>query len=288
VTNHRLPPIYTRAAADVAELTRTERRADGVRITRGAYLSRAVPPTAPFVIRAALEVLPEEALASHRTAAAILGAPVDASSPMEFAVPPGVYRPRRRGIRVHVRDLGPQDRTVLAGLPLTSGPQTWLDLAAVLAPDDLVVVGDALYRQGHLDARALGERLARAGGVRGVSRARRLASQLTPLAASRPESLVRFWLWDAGLPAPVPQVPLLDRGGRVVAHADLGYPDWKVLVEYEGRHHADPEQWRRDIERYSLTAADGWLLVRLGHVHLSPKTVVDRVGRALMSRGATW
>ncbi len=38
------------------------------------------------------------------------------------------------------------------GLPVTSGAQTYLDLARCTRPDELVAVGDALYRGGHLDA----------------------------------------------------------------------------------------------------------------------------------------
>lgn len=288
MTKHLLPPVYTLAAADVAELTRTERRKDGVRVTRGAYISRAVPATPAYQVSAALAVLPAEALASHRTAAVLLGAPLDFVAPMEFAVPPGIYRARRRGVRIHVRDLLPADRTVLDGLPVTSGAQTWLDLAAVLPSDELIAVGDAIYREEHLDAAALGERLDRATGIRGVARTRALAPLLTPSAASRPESLARFWLIDGGLPAPVPQVPVHDRWGREVAHGDLGYPEWKVLIEYEGKQHADPRQFGLDVDRYSLMAADGWLVVRLAKVHLRRDLVIDRVGRALWSRGARW
>jgi hypothetical protein len=288
VTKHLLPPVYTLAAADVAEMTRTERQRDGIRVTRGAYLSRALPTTPPHLVAAALAVLPETAIASHRTAAVLLGAPVDATPPMKFVVPPGVYRPRRRGIRIHVRDLMSADRTALAGLPVTPGPQTWLDLAAVLPSDELVAVGDALYRDGHLDDASLAERLDRAQGTRGVARARALAPMLTPLAASRPESLTRFWLIDEGLPVPEPQVPILDPRGREVAHGDLGYAEWKVVIEYEGRQHADPRQFGLDVDRYSLMAADGWLVVRLAHLHLRRAVVIDRVGRALRSRGARW
>ena len=63
MTKHLVPPIYTLAAADVAEMTRTERRRDGVRVTRGAYVSRALPATPPHMVGAALAVLPESALA---------------------------------------------------------------------------------------------------------------------------------------------------------------------------------------------------------------------------------
>lgn len=54
------------------------------------------------------------------------------------------------------------------------------------------------------------------------------------LAASRPESLFRYWLIASDLPDPRPQIPVADRWGRVVVHADLGYEEWKIAVEYEG------------------------------------------------------
>ncbi|HET6394223.1 MAG TPA: DUF559 domain-containing protein [Blastococcus sp.] len=69
-------------------------------------------------------------------------------------------------------------------------------------------------------------------------------------------------------------------------HADLGYPRWKVAVEYEGRQHAERDQFGRDVGRYSLMAADGWLTLRFAARHLGgPHAVVGRTRRALESRG---
>jgi hypothetical protein len=281
--------VYTRSAAVIAEMTRSELERDGVRLFRGVYVSRALPLTLQNTVRAALDVLPEGALVSHTTAAAVLGAPVTAGRPLDFTVRPGLYRARRSGLRIHVRSLAATDEIRFAGLPLTSGPQTWLDLASRLPADELVAVGDALYRGGHLDAGTLAERLGRAGGIRGVVLARQCAPLLTPLAASRPESLIRYWILSAGLPVPRPQVPVHDRWGNEVTHADLGYEEWKVALEYEGRQHAERDQFGRDIDRYSLMAADGWLTLRFADRHLARQaTVVDRTRRALLSRGATW
>ena len=122
--------------------------------------------------------------------------------------------------------------------------------------------------------------------MRGVVRARACAPLLSPLSASRPESVVRYWLVTSDLPDPQPQVPVRDRWDRVVAHGDLGYERWKVLLEYEGRQHAEAEQFGRDVDRYSLMAADGWLVLRFAARHVeSPTVVVDRTRRALASRG---
>ncbi|MCW2698564.1 MAG: hypothetical protein JWQ45_99 [Blastococcus sp.] len=260
-----------------------------MRVTRGAYVSRAVPLTLASACRAAERVLPRGSVFSHLTAAGLLGAPVPHVWPLEIDVPPGSVRPQRRRIRTHVRNLRPDDAVSLGGVPVTSGAQTLLDLSARLAPDELVAVGDALFRGGHLDQDRLDERLGRATGSRGVILARRVAPLLTPLAASRPESIFRYWLVDSDLPDPQPQVPVLDRWGQVVAHSDLGYARWKVALEYEGRQHAERIQFARDLERYSLMAADGWLVLRFGAPHLHRRdAVVDRVAGALRSRGARW
>jgi hypothetical protein len=289
VTSTELPPVYTRAEAEAAGLSRTELRDDGVRVSRGVYVSRALPLTVHAMCQALVPVLPGTAAFSHHTAAGLLGAPVRQVQPLHVAVPPAAPRPRRRGLQVHVRDLGADDVVQHRGLMLTGGAQTWLDLAATTPPDELVAIGDALYRAGHLSAQMLEESLATAGSVRGVVRARRCAPLLTPRAASRPESLVRYWVHDSDLPDLEVQVPVHDAREDLLLHADLGYSRWKVAVEYEGRQHAEVRQFGLDIDRYSLMAANGWLVLRFGTGHLGRRaTVLDRVAGALLSRGARW
>jgi very-short-patch-repair endonuclease len=74
-----------------------------------------------------------------------------------------------------------------------------------------------------------------------------------------------------------------------VVHADLGYEEWTIAVEYEGRQHAERDQLGRDLGRYTLMAADGWLVLRFGEGDLSRRArVLDRVESALRSRGARW
>ena len=102
---------------------------------------------------------------------------------------------------------------------------------------------------------------------------------------SRPESLIRYWVTTSDLPTPQVQFPIAGRGGVVRFHADLGFEEWKVALEYEGRQHADPDQFGRDIDRYSEMAADGWLTLRFANRQLSVTVVLDRTRRALMSRG---
>lgn len=282
-----LPPAYTAASARAAGLTRAQLR--GSRFLRLAHdlfvrLDDAIDEVERLALLAS--VLPPDAAFSHGTAAALLGAHLDPPRRPHVVLTPRRVLPQRAELVVHARGLTKADVVRHRGLALTSGPQTFLDLAAELPSHELVAVGDALMRRGHLPAGSLVQRLDRADRVRGVIRARACAPLLSPLSMSRPESLVRYWLVTSDLPDPQPQVPVHDRWGRIVAHGDLGYKAWKVLLEYEGRQHAEAQQFGKDIDRYSLMAADGWLVLRFAARHgESPTVVVDRTRRALQSRG---
>jgi hypothetical protein len=281
-----LESSYTWTEARALGVTRSQIRADGVLIARGLYVSRSAEPDLAARCHAWARVLPADAAFGLHTATALHGAATPASSAVDVVLRPRRVLPQRSGLRVHARALSDEDVTEIDGLRVTSGAQTFLDMAATLFPADLLALGDALMRAGRLDAAALQRRLDRANRVRGVTRARQWAPHVTSGAGSHPESTLRYWLLVSDLPQPEVQVPILDRWGHTVAHADLGYPRWKVALEYEGRQHADPEQFGRDIDRYSLMAADGWLTLRFAGRHLGgPTAVVGRTRRALIGRG---
>jgi len=279
-----LGPSYTWTEARARGVTRRQILADGVELSRGLYLSRAVEPTLPVRCHAWARVLPADAAFGLGTAAALHGVTDDDSSTVHVVMRPRRVLPRRPGLTVHARRLGDEDVIEHAGLRVTSGAQTFLDLAAVLPGQRLFVLGDSLMRAGRLSAEDLDRRLVRADRVRGVVRARRWAPHLSGDAGSQRESLMRYWLLDSDLPAPEVQVPIEDRHGRQVARADLGYRRWRIALEYEGRHHADVEQFSRDVDRYSLMAADDWLVLRFASRH-GRYDVVERTRRALIHRG---
>ncbi|SDP48339.1 hypothetical protein SAMN05660199_04025 [Klenkia soli] len=281
-----LPPTFSLATARAAGLTRAQLRGGRyVRISHDLVVRLDDAIDSRERLRVLATALPHDAAWSHTTAAHLLGAPVDLPARPHVALTPRRVLPQRSDLVVHGRRLLPDDVVEVDGLRMTGGAQTFLDLAAVLPPAELVAVGDALLRRGHLSPETLLARLSRAERVRGVVRARTCAPLLSPAAMSRPESLVRFWLTDSHLPDPEVQVPVLDRWGTTVAHADLGYRRYRLLLEYEGRQHADSERFGADVDRYSLMAAEGNLVLRFAARHLNPRTVVGRTERALLSRG---
>ncbi|NMN98704.1 DUF559 domain-containing protein [Antrihabitans stalactiti] len=93
---------------------------------------------------------------------------------------------------------------------------------------------------------------------------------------------------DSGLPRPKTQVYVFDREGKFIARSDMGWPKWKVLVEYEGLHHwSDRVQRARDLERYAHLEALGWIVVRVGVELLNrPAELISRVREKLRVAGA--
>ena len=100
------------------------------------------------------------------------------------------------------------------------------------------------------------------------------------------ETETRLLIIGAGLPEPVVQHEIYDRG-RFVARIDLAYPELKIAIEYEGDgHRTSKEQWRRDIQRQRDLEDRGWIVIRLTQQDLDDgaKGLLDRIRRALLSR----
>jgi hypothetical protein len=58
------------------------------------------------------------------------------------------------------------------------------------------------------------------------------------------ESRLRMLLVLAGLPEPTVNHIVRDDRGNWVRRFDLAYPDLRIAIEYDGRHHIErQEQW---------------------------------------------
>ena len=84
---------------------------------------------------------------------------------------------------------------------------------------------------------------------------------------------------------------VFDGFGGFVGRIDMGWPGWKVGVEYDGiQHWTDPERRTRDIDRAAALAGQGWRIVRVGADLLRYRqgTVVARTREALQAAGAPY
>lgn len=242
------------------------------RLRRYSSPTRGVRTTAPAEsvvehLEAFVPVLPRGCAFSHVTAARVLGLWLptawSAQEPVHIVLPDGLVRPRRRGVISHPV-CTPRETTVTRGLRVTTAAETWVDLAAALDVDALVVAGDSALR--FRGALCTPEDLDRSLGRlrRGVRRAREARELVRPGSASAMETLTRLLLVRAGLPEPELNGIVRGGDGTYVGAFDLVWRSQRVIVEYDGdQHRTSREQWQRDNRRLRLARALGWTVIVL-------------------------
>lgn len=250
----------------------------GVRVTHDHPLARLEDRCRAFLPR-----MVGAQFFSHSTAAALwaMPLPIPHGDLLHVSAIPPAREPRTAGIIGH-RVSMPQDGvTLLNDLPIATRVETWAQLGTMLRREDLVAAGDWALTQGE-SASDLHEAAGRARR-RGAVTLREAVELIRPGVESPRETLVRLLLVDAGLPEPRINWTLRTPEGVFVARLDLAYPDQRVAVEYDGRQHADAEQFRRDADRWRAIAREGWTLIRVVAHHLDApqRDVVAPVARAL-------
>ena len=104
------------------------------------------------------------------------------------------------------------------------------------------------------------------------------------------ETRLRMLLVLAGLPEPMVNVIVRNADGSWRRRFDLSYPALKLIIEYDGRQHAqDTRQWQGDLKRREELDALGWriIVITAGDLYNDPEGVLIRVREALAERGAT-
>ncbi|MEB3052039.1 hypothetical protein KV112_20220 [Mycolicibacter sp. MYC123] len=207
---------------------------------------------------------------------------VDIDIPIEL-----IWKNTRPPRSLIVRDetLAADEITKVAGIPVTTPARTAYDLGRHLPRDRAVARMDALGRATPFSTEDV---LLIAKHHKGARHLRRLRVAL-PLvdfgAASPKESWLRLRLIDAGLPAPTTQIPVIERGYWPFAWLDMGWEDYKVSAEYDGKHHqSDRPQYVRDHNRQRRLETLGWINIRVINED-DANDVIARVRDALRSRG---
>ena len=99
---------------------------------------------------------------------------------------------------------------------------------------------------------------------------------------SPPEVKLQRRLKEWGFPAAQRQVKVYGRDGRLLARADLGIVEWKVLLEYDSDEHHGPRCWIADGERVDgVEDETGWRMVSVDRFDLRPSNnnLRDRLER---------
>lgn len=280
---------FTRADAMAAAIDpRLLRGKNFRRIFKGVYVSVERSPSALLQVEAALTIHPLGAFASHFSAARVYDVPVPHHADEHISVFAEVDRRRRKGIACHV---APANTRIglLRGVRVSSPTSMFIELASVLTLVDLVIVGDALVKRKRVTPEDL-RTACRDSTDPHAGAASRAADFIREDVDSPMESRLRMLLVLAGLPEPKVNYKVRNEHGDVLRRFDLSYPEYKLLVEYDGRQHAeDVDQYASDIYRREDLDRRGWRLVIITSrgIFQQPQETLNRVRTALKERGAT-
>lgn len=224
-----------------AHLAALERTGAVMRLRRGAYLPATTLDTIPEHAAHRLEQLGrtaavarqlERATLSHTSAALWWGLPVVTSSQAVHVVQPHRASSRSaKDIRRHSLELAPEHVTEHHGVRVTTLERTVVDCATLLRVEPALILADAALHAG-ADLAVCREILGSLGSRRGTARARAVLEHADGGAESPGETRTRLLVLRAGLPAPVTQVPVTLPA--TTYWADLGWPELRVLLEYDG------------------------------------------------------
>jgi predicted transcriptional regulator of viral defense system len=243
-------------------------------ISPGLYrLAGASRTTQQRILAACLGSGPE-AVASHRSAAWLLGLLEQPPRTVEVTIARSTKPRRLDGVLVHRPADMPRGRpTRRYGIPTTTPERTLADLGGVLSPDALGEAVRVALRQHLATARTVEEELARRSrrGVPGVSALRAVMAEVTE--AAIPMTVLErraFALWQAGgLPRPRRE---LHTGSNGQYRVDFAWPWAGLIVEVDGyRAHGAPEAFQADRTRQNELVSEGWRILRY--------TWADVVGR---------
>ncbi|MCS5736164.1 hypothetical protein [Herbiconiux daphne] len=236
---------------------------------------------------------------SHATAALLWHVPLperlQQSVELHVSTVAPATRVRVHGVVGHTSPCGtPFERRY--GLRVTGPADTFIALAGVLSFDDLVAAGDHLVltprydtaeRRPYVPLLRLAERVSSYSG-RHARRVREAFAAVRDGAESRQETRLRLAMVRRGLPEPLLNRDIHDLSGELIGRADMVYPFWRVIVEYDGDHHrTDAAQHDRDITRREEFALADYRYVsvrKYGMTH-TPDSGAARAERALRLAG---
>jgi hypothetical protein len=197
--------------------------------------------------------------------------------------PPEVVTPldrRVKGVRTH-RSRKPLPRnevTTWKGIPVTSPARTLVDLAAVLAEDDLALACHHAGIRYHTTPAQVEAVFARRPNAPGAAKLRAVLRGEARVALSKLERRFLELLRQVGLPLPRTNRPA---GGRYV---DCRWPDRRVTVELDSyRYHRSRYAWEQDRrrEREAYARGDQFRRYTYGDVFEEPEAMLTEL-RALL------
>ncbi len=243
-------------ADERGRVERARQRGDLVNLSRGVHIAAstwaALSDDDRYRLRsiAAHRLLTPGEVLSHQSAAALRHLPIVGDWPRraESSVICGSGLTSSTSLRRH-RVVRPPRRELVGRIPVTTLPQTVVDLAAELPFISGVTASDAAHRmiESSRDPHQLvafraelAEIASSLGKGRGSARVRRVLGFSDARSESPGESVTRAALHILGAPEPVPQHPITGISGRAW-RVDLAWPELGIVLEFDGKSkYTDP------------------------------------------------
>lgn len=250
------------------------------RLFHAVWVLRAYVMTDVDWIRAASLAMPNRARMSHLTRIQALGLGFGPLRPFHFTVA-GDLHLDVPGIFLHRTEVLPPADDV--GVTPAAA---FIGFCATARMIDAIKVGDWLLHGDHMSTIEVADLAYRDRWRPGARQVMRVLPHLNGRSRSLKESETRAILEFAGLPAPEVNYDIVE-DGIFLACGDLVYLTWKLVVEYEGRQHAeDTSQFNSDISRYKRLRGRQWDYEQITQELLrQPRTMVVHVYQKLVDRG---
>jgi very-short-patch-repair endonuclease len=276
--------VATEAIAS-GHLTRRDLMRSYSKIHRNVYWPRGVPLTALDRAHAAWLWSGRKATLVGSSAAVLHGIrciPDDAPAELAHARPAAPP-----DILIHRGTIARDEICLRQSIDCTTPARTAYDIGRRVPGDTAIIRIDALLNATRCTVQDIERIAGRYPGARHIRRLRD-ALDLTDGGAESPkETELRLLLVRDGLPRPVTQIKVVKQGHKR-RRIDMGWPQWKIGVEYDGEQHfTNPDDYADDIVRLEFLAAQGWIIVRVSarQLRFDRAGIIGRVRAALVSRG---
>jgi very-short-patch-repair endonuclease len=265
------------AGVSAAQINRRLRSGALLREHRGVYRVGHRAPSLEARYLSAVRACGEGALLSGQAAAFLLGL-IKGPSPAPEVTTPNERRVAGVGTR-RSRGVDTRDAMIWCAIPVTTVARTIVDLAALLAIDDLARACHEAGIRHSTTPRKVEAVLARRPNSPGATRLRKVLRGDVRVTLSKLERVFLEHVRGAGLPLPQTNRPA---GGRRV---DCRWPKQRLTVELDGyRYHHSRYAWERDRrrEREARARGDDFRRYTYDDVFEAPQFMLSEL-RALLS-----
>lgn len=226
--------------------------------------------------RAVALMLPDDAVFTHATSAAVRGwwLPMLDDWPLIACSDREAPHLERRGVYVRRCGIPPGHRTRVLDVAVASAEWTIIELAEHLALLDLVAVIDSALHLGHTTVDRI--RATMRKGRRGVRVLRRALELVDGRSESWWETMLRLIHVLSGIRVE-PQQVIVNAAGVAIARVDLRILGSNRVPEYDGSDHRSRRQHEEDLRRDKALTRAG--LVRCGYIAIEIMRAPDQIVR---------